>query len=73
MHQVVEGLHQGPDALAWGTYDDAVDTTGWGFLEIFTPPAEGTEGTEPLYYAAGYLEAYFTHTRMFQVTLHMHP
>lgn len=48
---------QEDDAVAWGTFDNKINETGFGFLEIYTNHVYPDEYQA---YAAGFLEAYFT-------------
>lgn len=51
------------DALAWGSFSDAINKTGWAVLDIHSSPiADG--GTQS--YAAGFLEGALTHARITQ-------
>jgi hypothetical protein len=50
--------------VAFGTYNDTMDTTGWGILHIET----NTNFEDTIQaYGAGYLEAAFTQTRVYQM------
>lgn len=50
-----------PDAQAFGTFQDDIETSGWGRLLVKTP-AEG----DVSFFAAGYLEGYLTADRVTQ-------
>ncbi|KAM7289757.1 putative phospholipase B-like 2 [Ixodes scapularis] len=47
----------GDTAVAWGSFDNKINETGFGFLEIYTNEVFPDEYQA---YAAGFLEAYFT-------------
>lgn len=56
--QVKTGHHGGsPDAVAWGSFRNAINDTGFGFLEISTNEKFPDEYQA---YAAGFLEGYLT-------------
>jgi len=52
------------DAVAWGTFDDVMQTTGWGELNIRTSSQHSDLEQS---YAAGYLEGSLTHARITQI------
>lgn len=58
-------LKKGHDsaAVAWGSFSDVINKTGWAVLEIHTA-ASANGDTQS--YAAGYLEGALTHTRITQ-------
>lgn len=76
VYPLVEGLNRSDqNPIAVGSYHDAINSTGWGTLNIstraqplhrrkYTHMSE-TESQQRMF-AAGCLEAYFTHTRMMQ-------
>lgn len=45
---------------AYGFYNDTVQTTGWGVLEIRAGYGSPTLSNEDIMYAAGFLEGYLT-------------
>jgi hypothetical protein len=53
-----------PNAIANASYADAVEETGWGYLDLNTSAA--FSNYEQVY-AAGYVEAYLTQGRIYQV------
>jgi hypothetical protein len=52
-------------AVAVANYSDAINETGWAFLDLATSP---TSPSEVQAYAAGYLEAYLSHQRIYEVS-----
>jgi hypothetical protein len=52
-------------AVAVANYSDAINETGWAFLDLATSP---TFPSEVQAYAAGYLEAYLSHQRIYEVS-----
>ena len=62
----VWGVQEGvvPGAVATAVFSDSVNAVGWAFLNITTSP---TYNNTLQTYGAGYLEAYLTNTRMWQV------
>eukprot|EP01138_Halocafeteria_seosinensis_P015819 gb/GECG01016144.1/.p1 GENE.gb/GECG01016144.1/~~gb/GECG01016144.1/.p1 ORF type:complete len:215 (+),score=34.13 gb/GECG01016144.1/:1-645(+) len=53
------------DADAYGGWDDAIDTTGWGYLTVKTGSSSSASSQDKAY-AAGCVEGYLTPTRMEQ-------
>lgn len=51
------------DAVAWGSFQDAINSTGWAVLDVHTT-SRANGNTQS--YAAGYLEGALTHTRITQ-------
>lgn len=51
------------DAVAWGSFSDAINKTGWAVLDVHSSPkADGGHQS----YAAGFLEGALTHARITQ-------
>jgi len=62
--ELVQGA--GPEiagAAAWGSFQDAINETGWALLDIHTSP-EFSGASQS--YAAGFLEGSLTHHRIYQ-------
>ena len=51
------------DAIAWGSFSDVINKTGWAVLDIHTAPSANGDTQS---YAAGFLEGALTHTRITQ-------
>lgn len=51
------------DAVAWGSFTDVIDKTGWAVLDIHTAPSANGDTQS---YAAGFLEGALTHKRITQ-------
>ena len=49
-------------SISWGSYDNSVNSTGWGVLNIHTNPDYPPKLQA---YCAGYLESFFTHELMY--------
>lgn len=55
------------NGTAYAVFDDLVDSTGWGQLEVWTPPAASERWSPPdQAFAAGCLEGFLTQLRMHQ-------
>ena len=54
------------DAIAYATYSDTLNLTGWGVLDITGNDQKGHYSAEQVYYAHGLLEGHLTATRIGQ-------
>lgn len=52
-------------SIAYGTYDDTLNSTGWGVLNI-VGQAVNNESSDTVFWAVGLLEGYMTSTRILQ-------
>lgn len=57
-HQPLRG-----DAVAWGSFTDVINKTGWAVLDVHT---EASANGDTQSYAAGFLEGALTHERITQ-------
>uniref|UniRef100_A0A8C0HEV1 Phospholipase B-like n=1 Tax=Chelonoidis abingdonii TaxID=106734 RepID=A0A8C0HEV1_CHEAB len=69
--QVKDVLDKNGDA--YGFYNDTIQSTGWGILEIRAGYGSQSIGNEHLMYAAGFLEGYLTAPRMYDHTSNLYP
>ncbi|XP_065418492.1 phospholipase B-like 1 isoform X2 [Chrysemys picta bellii] len=69
--QVKDILDRNGDA--YGFYNDTIQSTGWGILEIRAGYGSQSIGNERLMYAAGFLEGYLTAPRMYDHTSNLYP
>ncbi|XP_043400536.1 phospholipase B-like 1 isoform X2 [Chelonia mydas] len=69
--QVKDILDRNGDA--YGFYNDTIQSTGWGILEIRAGYGSQSIGNEHLMYAAGFLEGYLTAPRMYDHTSNLYP
>ncbi|XP_074934983.1 phospholipase B-like 1 [Phalacrocorax aristotelis] len=58
---------------AYGFYNNTVQTTGWGVLEIRAGYGRQTLSNEDIMYAAGFLEGYLTAPHMYDHAANMYP
>lgn len=58
---------------AYGFYNDTVQSTGWGILEIRAGYGSQSIGNEGLMYAAGFLEGYLTASHMYDHASNLYP
>lgn len=59
---IKDGIYS-KDYVAYGIFDDTIESTGWSVLKISTNPKFDDEIQA---YSAGLLESYLTHTRIYQ-------
>uniref|UniRef100_A0A098LYE7 Phospholipase B-like n=1 Tax=Opheodrys aestivus TaxID=186591 RepID=A0A098LYE7_9SAUR len=69
--QVKDVLDKNGDA--YGYYNDTVQSTGWGILEIKAGYGNQPVSNEILMYAAGFLEGYLTASRMSDHVANLYP
>ncbi|XP_009868297.1 PREDICTED: phospholipase B-like, partial [Apaloderma vittatum] len=58
---------------AYGFYNNSIQTTGWGVLEIRAGYGTQTLSNEDIMYAAGFLEGYLTAPHMYDHAANMYP
>jgi len=59
------------DGLAWGRYDDRIDTTGWSELYVEASPSQGVSNDVKMY-SAGFVEGLLTCVRLSQYYANTH-
>ncbi|XP_075606888.1 phospholipase B-like 1 isoform X2 [Balearica regulorum gibbericeps] len=69
--QVKNTLDRSGDA--YGFYNNTIQTTGWGVLEIRAGYGSQTLRNEDIMYAAGFLEGYLTAPHMYDHAANMYP
>lgn len=68
---VEPGLKNDDEALAWGHFDDNIQTTGWSELFVSASPQKGLPGDVKMY-AAGFIEGLLTCVRLSQFHSNSH-